>query len=109
MSLKSVLDAQKSGELDLIPGSAFNQPSPLTIENGVAYVMFGGDEWYYTEIDHNLILEALELVGISKSDVHILNSDIVDKRSGKILYSGEDLSDLLSELASVAGIYTERH
>ena len=43
MRLKDLLEAQKSGELDLLPSSAFNQPAPLNIEDGCAYVMFGGE------------------------------------------------------------------
>ena len=45
MGLKSVLSAQKSGKLDLIPENPLAHPSPLTIENGCAYVMFNGEEW----------------------------------------------------------------
>jgi hypothetical protein len=109
MSLKSVLDAQKSGELDLMPGSAFNQRSPLIIDNGSAYVMINGDEWYYAEIDQELIVEALELVGLNKSDVQISNTKVVDNKTGNKLFSGQDISDLFAEIASNAGIYTEAH
>jgi len=109
MSLKSVLDGQESGELDLLPGSAFNQPSPLTIEDGYAYVMIDGVDWYYAEIDQELIIEAIELIGFKKSDVKISDTEILDKKSGKLLFSGEDISDLFVGLANEAGIYTERH
>jgi hypothetical protein len=113
MSLKSVLDAQKSGGLDLLPSSAFNHPSPLTIriEDGAAYadVMVDGYEWYYAEIDQELIIEALQLVGIKQSDVKIMNTQVVDNKTKNILFSGEDIADLFADIVCDAGIYTERH
>ena len=74
-----------------------------------AYVMMGGEEWYYAEINNDLILEAVELIGVNKSDVRISNAEILDNNTGRALFSGEDTSDLFAELASKAGIYTERH
>ena len=54
-------------------------------------------------------MDALELVGINKSDVRISNTDVFDNASNKLLFRGEDISDLFAEIVSDAGIYTERY
>lgn len=107
MTLSEVLSAQRSGDLDLLPGSKFNHPSPLTIEDGTASVMLGGEEWYCAEIDEELIVEALKLIGVNTDDVIITDTQIVDLKRSEILFSGDDISDLFAELAVAVGIYVE--
>ena len=69
--------------------------------------MMNGDEWYHAEIDQNLLLEAIVLVGLTESNVRISNTSVVDHKTGKILFSGEDIWDLFAEIVSNAGIYIE--
>ena len=107
MGLKSVLSAQKSGKLDLIPENPLAHPSPLTIENGCAYVMFNGEEWQFEEINPSLILESLEMLGYFKEQVIIFEQEVKDAKSDRILFAGDDISDLFAEIVSKAGIYVE--
>ena len=110
MSLKDVLEAQQSGELDLLTeGSAFNQPSPLVIQDGCAYVLINGDEWYWSEINIDLVVEALELLKIKKNEVEVTSTEVIHTESGRVLFTGQDISDLLMEIVNEGGIYTERH
>ena len=85
MSLKELLEAQKSGELDLIPGSPLNNPSPLIISDDFAYVMVDGMEWYMADITEDLVKEALELLRIDCNDVEIYQNKVGTKRpSGEL-------------------------
>ncbi|MBT3312290.1 MAG: hypothetical protein HOG03_21430 [Desulfobacula sp.] len=107
MSLKDVLNAQKSGELDLMPGSAFNEVCPLTIRDSDIYIMFQGDEWYYAEINETLIQEALALNGIKENDIKINDNIIIRSENGQKLFEGETIQDLLGDIVSGAGISVE--
>ena len=109
MSLKDLLAAQKSGELDSQPGSPFNNPSPLVISDDFAYVMFDGMEWYMADITEEIVKEALELLNIDLNDVEMSENKVVEKSTGKILFEGEDIIDLFGGIVTEAGIYTERH
>ncbi len=108
MSLKHLLEAQRSGELNLLPGTPFNQCSPLHIEDGYAYVMFHGEEWFYREINSDLIVEALEILGYQKNDIEFPGDYKVLVKGGEgALFVGADWSDLFSQIVSETDIYVE--
>lgn len=107
MSLKNVLNAQKSGELDLMPGSAFNEICPLTIRDDDVYVMFQGEEWYYSILNRHLIDEAIELNDINKTRILIENNVVYQLPDRKKLFTGESIQDLFAEIVSEAGILIE--
>jgi hypothetical protein len=108
-TLKDVLEAQKSGELDLLPGSPFNESSPLTIEDGAAGVMMDGDPLYGIEINKEALVEAVELFPHDPAELTFTDTTITRQQDNVVLFKGEDIEDLFNEIVSTAGIYTERY